>query len=109
MVLPFPINEDSPVRSVAQDCDDPAALAELLGQLLGGDDVERGARADIQAVLVEQVVDHPDRLGVRDVQRAVDQVDVLLEIVGQPALADACGRASASGVLDSVQSVTHPQ
>ncbi|KAJ0162558.1 hypothetical protein CTA2_4379, partial [Colletotrichum tanaceti] len=97
LLLGEPLAGEQPVGvavgAVAQDGDDGVALADLLGDLLGGDDVEGRAGAQIQALLVEAAVDHLDALLVGDGQRAVDEADVGLEVVRDAALADALGDA----------------
>lgn len=83
---------NAPVRAVAQDGDNPTSLAELLCQFLGRNDVEGRRGSDVEAVAVEQVVDHADRVGVGDVQGTVEEVNVLREVVGDSTLANTCER-----------------
>lgn len=83
------------VGAVAEDGDDGVAGPEALGDLLGGDDVERAAGAEVDALLVEAAVHHLDALLVRDMQAAVEQAHVGRQVVRDAALADALGDAAA--------------
>lgn len=89
------------IRSIAQHRHDNVSPAQLLGNLLGRDDVERGAGAQVQPLLVQAPVHHLDALLVRDGQRPVQQVNVRLQVVRDAALADALGDAGA-GPLDQL-------
>ena len=86
-----------PVCTVTEHGHDRLSRAELLTHLRRGDDVERGGCTEVQTLGVEQLVDHPDALLVRDVQRPVDVLDEGPEVVRNAALADTCPRTSAPG------------
>jgi hypothetical protein len=92
MQLPDPrSHSDSPVRPIAQHGHHSRTLALPLGQLGRRPDVQSRRRADVQTLLVEQTVDHVDGSRVGHVQCAGEEVDVGLEVGGDPALSDACG------------------
>lgn len=73
--------------------------SQLLRDFLRRDDIEARAGAQVQSLFVQAAVDHLDGFRVADVQRAVNQVNVGLEVGGYAPLADAFGDAG-PGALD---------
>lgn len=90
-----------PVSTIAQDGHHIATLGELLSDLFGGDNVERGASAQVEALLIKAAVYHLNGLFVADGERPVEQIDVGLQVVGDTALSNAL-RDTASTSLDQV-------
>ena len=78
------------MREEAREADNLRTRTKLLSEFDRGDDVERGARADIQSLRVEQLVQHRDRLLVRYVQRAVEVLDERPQVVRDAPLANTC-------------------
>jgi hypothetical protein len=80
-----------PVRTITQQRNNSVALAELLRNLLGRDDIQTRTGTEVKSLVVQAAVHHLDRLLVADVQRAVKQVNVGLQVVRHAALSDALG------------------
>lgn len=89
------------VRTVTENRDDRAALAQLLSNFLSSHDVERGASAQVQTLLIQAAVHHLDGLLITDVQGSVEKVNVRLEVVSNTALSDTL-RNTAAGALDQL-------
>ena len=64
-------------------------LPKLLCHLDRGDDVECGAGAKVEALRVEELVEHGDALGVWDGEGAGDVLDDSRGVVSNTALANA--------------------
>lgn len=88
-----------PVRAITQHGDDGMVRAQLLGDLLGRHDIECTARSQIQTLLVQTPINHLYRLFVRDVQSAIQLVDLGLQIVRDPSLPNALGDTPALPLL----------
>lgn len=74
------------VGAVAQDRDNVLAGAQLLGHLDRGHHVQGRRGADVDTFLVQESVNHLERLGIGDLQRVVNQLDVGLQVLGDTAL-----------------------
>lgn len=78
------------VSAIAQDGDNVISRSQFLGHLYCSDNVECGRGADIDAFLVEETVDHVERICVGDLEGVVDQLDIGLQVLGDASLTNAC-------------------
>lgn len=75
-----------PISSITQNRNHPTSLAQLDRQLLRRHDVQGRRSTKVQPILMEQVVDHPNGLGVGNVDCSIEGFNVGGEVVGDAAL-----------------------
>ena len=84
-----------PVRTITQDCNNVLARAQLLGQLNGRHHIQSRRCSDINTFLVQQAVDHADRVLIWDMECTIYQLNVRLQVIRHTSLTDTlCDRAS---------------
>ena len=88
-----------PVGTITQHRHDGRALAQPFGDFRRGHDIQRARRAHVQALLIQQPVHHLDRLCIRDMNRAVQQVQIGRQVGRQSALSDTLGDGAAAFTL----------
>ena len=79
---------DGPAQFFATLLRHRPTFAQLLRELDGSDDVQRGAGTHVQPLGVQQFVHHCDRLFVGDVERAVQAIDERAQVGSHASLAN---------------------
>ncbi|KAI6772344.1 hypothetical protein HG530_003302 [Fusarium avenaceum] len=75
------------VGTIAENSDNGVTLAQLLSNLFGGNNVQRGTGAQVQALLIQTA-------------RAIDQINIRLEVVGNATLSDTLGDAGTRTLVE---------
>lgn len=85
---------DSPVSAITQHGHHGRSFSQPLGNLCSGNDIQGTRRTDVEPLLIKQPIHHLDRLLIRDMQRAIQQLQVGRQVGRQPALSNTLGDRS---------------
>jgi hypothetical protein len=103
-LLPQPLLTKQPIgvsiSAITKDRSDRLSGSNLLREFVRRDDVQSGASTHVQSLLIQQSIDHMNRVLIRNPQCVCDEVDFLLEVVGDTSLTNALGDAAAAALAE---------
>lgn len=76
------------VSAVAEDCHNVLAGSQLLGHLHRSNNVQGRGRADIDTFLIQQSVNHLQRICIWNLDCIVNQLNISLQVVRNTSLTD---------------------
>lgn len=77
-----------PVSAIAEDCHNVLAGSQLLGHLHCSNNVQSRGRADIDTFLIQQPVNHLQRVCIWNLDSIVNQLNISLQVVRNTSLTD---------------------